>query len=145
MGIGDVGKTVAKDTPEEDIKIAKSFATYMEEHANLETMIQKGKGKLKWERDMPKEIEEKLEKLAAGDFKANTGEIIHDILGAANKVFKDMSDVGDHKKRAKYRFSSKTLMGLLPEKYLVPIEKMIDEGKIQLDFYDILGEVAKLP
>ena len=43
------------------------------------------------------------------------------------------------------RFSSKTLMGLLPEKFLVPIEKMIDEGKIQLDFYDILGEVAKLP
>ena len=37
------------------------------------------------------------------------------------------------------------LMGLLPEKYLVPIEKMIDDGKIQLDFYDILGEVAKLP
>ena len=26
------------------------------------------------------------QKLAAGDFKANTGEIIHDILGAANKV-----------------------------------------------------------
>ena len=44
-----------------------------------------------------------------------------------------------------FRFSSKTLMGLLPEKYLVPIEKMIDDGKIQLDFYDILGEVAKLP
>ena len=43
------------------------------------------------------------QKLAAGDFKANTGEIIHDILGAANKVFRDMSDVGDHKKRAKYR------------------------------------------
>jgi hypothetical protein len=44
------------------------------------------------------------QKLAAGDFKANTGEIIHDILGAANKVFRDMSDVGDHKKRAKYRY-----------------------------------------
>ena len=43
------------------------------------------------------------------------------------------------------RFSSKTLMGLLPEKFLVPIEKMIDDGKIQLDLYDILGEVAKLP
>jgi len=94
---------VAKDTPEEDIKLAKTFASYMDDNAALETMIQKGKGKLKWERDMPKEIEEKLEKLAAGDFKANTGEIIHDILGAANKVFRDMSDVGDHKKRAKYR------------------------------------------
>merc|ERR1712109_389273 len=143
--IGKVGEDVAKDTPEEEIKLTKTFATYMEENQELATMINKGKGKLKWERDMPRDIEEKLEKLAAGDFKANTGEIIHDILGAANKVFRDMSDVGDHKKRAKYRFSSKTLMGLLPEKYLVPIEKMIDEGKIQLDFYDILGEVAKLP
>merc|ERR1712088_1267391 len=143
--IGKVGEDVAKDTPEEEIKLTKTFAAYMEENQELATMINKGKGKLKWERDMPRDIEEKLEKLAAGDFKANTGEIIHDILGAANKVFRDMSDVGDHKKRAKYRFSSKTLMGLLPEKYLVPIEKMIDDGKIQLDFYDILGEVAKLP
>ena len=40
---------------------------------------------------------------------------------------------------------AKTLMVLLPEKYLVPIEKMIDDAKIQLDFYDISGEVAKLP
>jgi len=143
--IGKAGEDVAKDTPEEEIKLAKTFAAYMEDNQELATMINKGKGKLKWERDMPRDIEEKLEKLAAGDFKANTGEIIHDILGAANKVFRDMSDVGDHKKRAKYRFSSKTLMGLLPEKYLVPIEKMIDDGKIQLDFYDILGEVAKLP
>jgi len=142
--IGAVKQLVPKDTPEEEIKVAKTFSAYMGEHANLETMIQKGKGKLKWERDMPKDIEEKLEKLAAGDFKANTSQIIHDILGAANKVFKDMSDVGDHKKRAKYRFSSKTLMGLLPAQYLGPIEKMIEEGKITLDFYDILGEVAKL-
>merc|ERR1719260_516854 len=75
----EVGKAVAKDTAEEDIKVARPFKAYMEEHSNLETMIQKGKGKLKWERDMPKEIEDKLEKLAKGDFKANTGEIIHDI------------------------------------------------------------------
>merc|ERR1711935_772176 len=143
--IGKAGEEVAKDTPEEEIKLTKASVAYMEDNQELATMINKGKGKLKWERDMPQEIEDKLQKLAAGDFKANTGEIIHDILGAANKVFRDMSDVGDHKKRAKYRFSSKTLMGLLPEKFLVPIEKMIDDGKIQLDFYDILGEVGKLP
>ena len=72
-------------------------------------MINKGTGKLKWERDMP---------LVA-------------VWGQTEDFF---------------RFSSKTLMmGLLPEKYLVPIEKMIDDGKIQLDFYDILGEMAKLP
>ena len=49
-----------KDTPEEEIKLPKSFTAYMAENAALETMIQKGKGKLKWERDMPKEIEDKL-------------------------------------------------------------------------------------
>lgn len=57
----NAGKDVAKDTPEEDIKLTKTFASYMDDNAALETMIQKGKGKLKWERDMPKEIEEKLE------------------------------------------------------------------------------------
>merc|ERR1712012_1060644 len=72
--IGKVGEDVAKDTPEEEIKLTKTFAAYMEENQELATMINKGKGKLKWERDMPRDIEEKLEKLAAGDFKANTGE-----------------------------------------------------------------------
>ena len=35
-------------------------------------------------------------------------------------------------------------MSLLPKEYLDPIEKMVEDGKIQLDFYDILGEVSKL-
>merc|ERR1711887_98435 len=95
------------------------------------------------ERDMPRDIEEKLEKLAAGDFKANTGEIIHDILGAANKVFRDMSDVGDHKKRAKYRFSSKTLMTVLPTDLQDMIDAKVEAGEITMDFYEILGEVQK--
>merc|ERR1712141_12430 len=69
--IGKVGEDVAKDTPEEEIKLTKTFAAYMEENQELATMINKGKGKLKWERDMPRDIEE----------------IIH-------KVFRDMSDVG---------------------------------------------------
>ena len=48
-------------------------------------------------------IQDKLEKMAATDFYGNLGKIIHDILGAANKIYRDMADVGDHKKRAKYR------------------------------------------
>ena len=42
--------------------------------------------------------------MAATDFYGNLGKIIHDILGAANKIYRDMADVGDHKKRAKYRY-----------------------------------------
>merc|ERR1719400_324043 len=87
------------NTAEEDIKLSKSFADFMKDNGEVAIMIQKG--------------QEKLEKMASTDFYGNLGKIIHDILGAGNKIYRDMADVGDHKKRAKYRFSSKTLMSLL--------------------------------
>merc|ERR1712020_156825 len=77
------------------------------------------------------------------DFYGNLGKIIHDILGAGNKIYRDMADVGDHKKRAKYRFSSKTLMSLLPPDDLKKIEDKVERGEMTVDFYDILGEVQK--
>merc|ERR1719168_473886 len=54
-----------------------------------------------------------LENLAKTDFKSNLGQIIHDIYQTAHLMFNDMPQ-GDHKKRAKYRFASKTLMRILP-------------------------------
>ena len=42
--------------------------------------------------------------MATTDFFGNLGQIIHDILGTANKIYMDMADVGAHKKRAKYRW-----------------------------------------
>merc|ERR1711953_1564518 len=131
------------NTAEEDIKLSKSFADFMKDNGEIAIMIQKGKGKLKWERDVPADIQEKLEKMAATDFYGNLGKIIHDILGAANKIYRDMADVGDHKKRAKYRFSSKTLMSLLPADELKNIEDRVERGEMTVDFYDILGEVQK--
>lgn len=131
------------NTAEEDIKLSKSFSEYMKDNGEIAIMIQKGKGKLKWERDVPKDIEDKLEKMAREDFFGNLGVIIHDILGAANKIYRDMADVGDHKKRAKYRFSSKTLMSLLPADDLKKIEDKVERGEMTVDFYDILGEVQK--
>ena len=44
--------------------------------------------------------------MATTDFFGNLGQIIHDILGTANKIYRDMADVGDHKKRAKYRYTT---------------------------------------
>ena len=47
------------NTPEEEIKLSKSFVEFMKDKTDVATMIQKGKGKLKWERDVPPEIEVK--------------------------------------------------------------------------------------
>merc|ERR1712106_1126730 len=100
-------------TPADQLKLPKTFVLYMEEHAALRNIVEDGKGKLQWERDIPAAALTNLESLAASDFKANLGKIIHGIYQTAHVMFSDMPQ-GDHKKRAKYRFASKTLMRILP-------------------------------
>merc|ERR1711911_7837 len=130
------GKTA---TPGDQLKIAKTFVQYMEEHKNLRTMVEEGKGRLQWERDIPAAALSNLENLATTDFKANLGKIIHDIYQTAHTMFADMPQ-GDHKKRAKYRFASKTLMRILPADLKGEVEALIEKHTITLDLYDILGQ-----
>merc|ERR1711902_203097 len=107
--------------PANQLKLPKTFAAFMEEHADLRGLIDTGKGDLQWERDIPPAALANLEKLASGDFKGNLGKIIHDIYQTAHIMFSDMPQ-GDHKKRAKYRFASKTLMRILPAKEKAEVE-----------------------
>merc|ERR1712032_1683843 len=130
------GKTA---TPGDQLKITKTFVQYMEEHKNLRTMVEEGKGRLQWERDIPAAALSNLETLATTDFKANLGKIIHDIYQTAHTMCADMPQ-GDHKKRAKYRFASKTLMRILPADLKGEVEALIEKHTITLDLYDILGQ-----
>ena len=100
--------------------------------------IDTGKGNLQWERDIPPAALSNLEGLAAKDFKGNLGQIIHDIYQTAHLMFNEMPQ-GDHKKRAKYRFASKTLMRILPEANRKEVEGLIEKGNMTLDLYEILG------
>merc|ERR1712038_95352 len=129
------GKTAI---PGDQLKITKTFVQYMEEKNNLRNMVEEGKGRLQWERDIPAAALANLENLAKTDFKANLGKIIHDIYQTAHTMFSDMPQ-GDHKKRAKYRFASKTFMRILPADLGKEIEGLIEKGKITLDLYEILG------
>merc|ERR1712126_154297 len=130
------GKTAI---PGNQLKLPKPFAAFMEEHAELRGLIDSGKGDLQWERDIPAAALANLEKLASGDFKANLGKIIHDIYQTAHLMFSDMPQ-GDHKKRAKYRFASKTLMRILPTGLKAEVEGLIEKKAITLDLYEILGQ-----
>merc|ERR1712050_743102 len=124
--------------PGDQLKLARTFSQFMADHANLNTLIDTGKGNLQWERDIPPAALSNLETLAKGDFKANLGKIIHDIYQTAHTMFSDMPQ-GDHKKRAKYRFASKTLMRILPKALSTEIEGLIEKKAITLDLYEILG------
>jgi len=126
-------------TPASELKIAKTFVQYMDENAGFRGMIDNGKGNLQWERDIPPAALANLESLAAKDFKGNLGKIVHDIYQTAHVMFGDMPQ-GDHKKRAKYRFASKTLMRILPPAQKTEIGGLIEKKVISLDLYEILGK-----
>ena len=125
--------------PANQLKLVKTFAQFMEEHTSLRGLIETGKGNLQWERDIPPAALANLEDLAAKDFKGNLGKIIHDIYQTAHIMFCDMPQ-GDHKKRAKYRFASKTLMRILPSGLKTEVEGLIETNKMTLDLYEILGQ-----
>merc|ERR1739838_1038860 len=125
--------------PGNQLKLTKTFAQFAADNANLKTMVDEGKGNLQWERDIPPAALSNLENLAKTDFKANLGKIIHDIYQTAHLMFSDMPQ-GDHKKRAKYRFASKTLMRILPADLAKEVEALIEKKSITLDLYDILGQ-----
>merc|ERR1712184_193292 len=126
-------------TPACELKLPTTFVQYMDKHSQMRNMVEEGKGKLQWERDIPAAALANLENLAKTDFKANLGQIIHDIYQTAHTMFADMPQ-GDHKKRAKYSFASKPLMRILPADMKGEVEGLIEKGKITLDLYEILGQ-----
>merc|ERR1719470_11799 len=117
--------------PADKLKLVKTFYQFVEENASLRGLIESGKGNLQWERDIPPAALTNLEGLAAKDFKGNMGQIIHDIYQTAHIMFCDMPQ-GDHKKRAKYRFASKTMMRLLPAKTRTEVESLIESKMMRL-------------
>jgi protein-tyrosine phosphatase len=125
--------------PTESLKIAKPFTQWMDEKSKLRTVCEEGKGKLQWERDIPQDALDNLISLANSDFHNNLGKIIHDIYLTGHNLFRDMP-LGDHKKRAKYRFASKTLMRILPDPLRTDVEDLINKKTITLDLYEILGQ-----
>merc|ERR1719204_412326 len=130
--------------PGNQLKLGKTFVTFMDAQPELRGLIDQGKGNLQWERDIPAAALANLEKPASGDFKGNLGKIIHDIYQTAHQMFSDMPQ-GDHKKRAKYRFASKTLMRILPSSVKGEIEGLIEKKAISLDLYEILGKCTWKP
>merc|ERR1712001_806045 len=125
--------------PATELKVGRTFSEFMGENASLRTLIDTGKGNLQWERDIPPAALANLEGLAAKDFQGNLGKIIHDIYQTAHVMFGDMPQ-GDHKKRAKYRFASKTIMRILPAAKKTEVEDLIAKKKMTMDLYEILGK-----
>merc|ERR1712203_1185332 len=75
--------------PGNQLKLSKTFVTFMDAQPELRGLIESGKGNLQWERDIPAAALANLESLANSDFRANLGKIIHDIYQTAHQMFSD--------------------------------------------------------
>jgi len=124
--------------PGEELKIQKTFKEFMSEKEHLRDMIEDGKGDLKWERDIPDTAWEVLVDMADKDFDENLSSIIKNIFNIAHNLFLDLP-AGPDKKRATYRFASKTLLKLLPPKQKSEVDMLISKKRMTLDLYDIVG------
>merc|ERR1712203_1293390 len=139
----DKEETLLKSTgkhaiPGEELTVQKTFKEFMSEKDHLRDMIEKGKEDLKWERDIPEAAWEVLVDLADEDFDENLGCIIKNIFTIGHSLFSDLP-AGPDKKRATYRFASKTLLKLLPPKQKGEVDMLISKKRMALDLYDILG------
>jgi len=131
-------KTGKHAIPANELKLQKSFHQFMQEKEHLKEMIEDGKGDLKWERDIPEAAWEVLVDMADEDFDLNLGSIIKNIFTIAHSLFADLP-AGPDKKRATYRFASKTLLRLLPARQKSEVDMLISKKRMALDLYDILG------
>merc|ERR1712147_338590 len=101
-----------------------TFKEFMSEKEHLREMIEKGK--------------EDLMDMADEDFDENLGCIIKNIFTIAHSLFSDLP-AGPDKKRATYRFASKTLLKLLPSRQKSEVDMLISKKRMTLDLYDIVG------
>ena len=62
--------------PTESLKVKKTFSAYMEEHANLRSVCEEGKGKLQWERDIPQDDLGNYYRFLKGVFSKPSGKMI---------------------------------------------------------------------
>ena len=139
----DKAETLLKSTgkhaiPGEELKVGRTFHQFMQEKDHLRDMIEDGKGDLKWERDIPDTAWEVLVDMADQDFDENLASIIKNIFNIAHNLFLDLP-AGPDKKRATYRFATKTLLKLLPPKQKAEVDMLISKKRMTLDLYDIVG------
>jgi len=119
-----------------------TFKQYMDEHAELRTMIEEGRSKLEWERKIP---DEKLMDLKAmldsPDFKTNLPKVIKRIYELAWEQFSDLPR-GTQKNRSMHKLASKTMIEILPQKLMGFIEKKCGSLASTPDFFDVIGQVS---
>jgi len=119
----------------------KSFATWMEEHKELRSMIESGKDKLEWYRKVDEGKISNLKGMVDGDYQEKLGGIVGALYKLAFQTYADIPR-GPVKDNLMRKLACKTLMEILPQDVTSRVQKELEEKKLSIDFDTVMGLVV---
>merc|ERR1719391_755462 len=131
--------TYAREHGKDDFK--KSFVSWMDEHSNLRQMIEAGKDKLEWSRQVDESKISDLKGMISGDYREKLGSIVSQLYKLAFQTYADIPR-GPIKDNLMRKLACKTLMEILPQDVTARVQKELEEKKLSIDFDTVMGLVV---
>lgn len=120
----------------------KTFVEWMNENSNLRDMINNGKDKLEWSRQMDQSEVNNLRNVVQGpDYKAKLGQVMTSLYRMSHKTFHDMPR-GVIKDTLMRKLTCKTLMDILPDDVSTRVQKELHENKMTVDLETVMGLIV---
>merc|ERR1712099_66593 len=119
-----------------------SFKSWMDEKPDLRNMINEGKDKLEWYRQVdPAKLNTLKDLINAPNYKENLATLIRTIYEFAFLTYADLPR-GPIKNNSMRKLAAKTLMEILPSDIGHDIQKKLDEHASSPDFITLIGLVS---
>lgn len=119
-----------------------SFKEWMDKNQHLRTMIDEGKDKLEWYRQVdPAKLNTLKDLINAPNYKENLSTLIRTIYEFAFLTYADLPR-GPIKNNSMRKLAAKTLMEILPADIGQEIQKKLDEHSASPDFVTLIGLVS---
>jgi len=120
----------------------KSFTQWMSEHADLKTMIDEGKDKLEWYRQVdPAKLNTLKELMMQDNYKDNLSTLIKTIYEFAFLTYSDLPR-GQIKNNSMRKLAAKTLMEILPENISKVVHQKLEQQGVSPEFLTLVGMVS---
>jgi len=121
----------------------KTFKEWMDDHKELRGMIEEGKDKIEWYRQVdPAKLNTLKELVAAPNYKENLGVLIRTIYDFAFLTYADLPR-GPIKNNSMRKLAAKTLMEILPPDVAERVNRKLEEDpNTSHDFVTLVGLVS---
>merc|ERR1712226_377614 len=119
-----------------------TFKEWMNKRSHLRVMIEEGKDKLEWYRQVdPAKFNTLKDLINSPNYKENLGTLIKTIYEFAFMTYADLPR-GEIKNNSMRKLAAKTLMEILPPDLGAEVQKKLDEQAATPDFVTLIGLVS---